>query len=157
MYKRQALHRAEVTAVLGLCAAVAQNEDAVLRHSVGAVSYTHLDVYKRQGADKVALTLFHGRTVVGSSVDKAVLGTDAVHAQIAAQLPAVLAVGLSLIHISLAAREVDEMTDTLGMALASIASTTDPEMFLIGGGVARAGDVLFDPLVEHFKTYAFKS
>ena len=23
--------------------------------------------------------------------------------------------------------------------------------------VARAGDVLFDPLVEHFKTYAFKS
>ena len=49
------------------------------------------------------------------------------------------------------------MTDTLGMALASIASTTDPEMFLIGGGVARAGDVLFDPLVEHFKTYAFKS
>ena len=32
---RTALHRAEVTAVLGLCAAVAQNEDAVLRHSVG--------------------------------------------------------------------------------------------------------------------------
>ena len=58
---------------------------------------------------------------------------------------------------ALAAREVDEMTDTLGMALASIASTTDPEMFLVGGGVARAGDVLFDPLVEHFKTYAFKS
>ena len=44
---------------------------------------------------------------------------------------------------ALAAREVDEMTDTLGMALASIASTTDPEMFLIGGGVARAGDVLW--------------
>ena len=58
---------------------------------------------------------------------------------------------------ALAAREVDEMTDTLGMALATIASTTDPEMFLIGGGVSRAGDVLFDPLVEHFKTYAFKS
>ncbi|MDE8692434.1 hypothetical protein P0G09_20580, partial [Faecalibacterium sp. DFI.5.82] len=29
---------------------------------------------------------------------------------------------------ALAAREVDEMTDTLGMALASIASTTDPEI-----------------------------
>ena len=57
----------------------------------------------------------------------------------------------------LAAREVDEMTDTLGMALASIASTTDPEMFMVGGGVARAGDVLFNPLREHFKTYAFKS
>ena len=58
---------------------------------------------------------------------------------------------------ALAAREVDEMASTLGMALANIAATTDPEMFMIGGGVARAGDVLFDPLVEHFKTYAFKS
>ena len=55
------------------------------------------------------------------------------------------------------AREVDEMTDTLGMALASIAATTDPEMFMIGGGVSRAGDVLFTPLREHFKTYAFRS
>ena len=58
---------------------------------------------------------------------------------------------------ALAAREVDEMSDTLGMALASIAATTDPEMFMIGGGVARAGEVLFDPLREHYKTYAFKS
>ena len=58
---------------------------------------------------------------------------------------------------ALAAREVDQMTDTLGMALASIAATTDPEMFMIGGGVARAGEVLFAPLREHFKTYAFKS
>ena len=58
---------------------------------------------------------------------------------------------------ALAAREVDEMTDTLGMALATIAATTDPEMFLVGGGVSRAGDILFDPLVEHYKTYAFKS
>ena len=58
---------------------------------------------------------------------------------------------------ALAAREVDEMTDTLGMALATIASTVDPETFLVGGGVARAGDVLFAPLNKHFKEYAFKS
>ena len=58
---------------------------------------------------------------------------------------------------ALAAREVDEMTDTLGMALANVASTVDPEMFMVGGGVARAGDVLFAPLREHFKTYAFSS
>ena len=58
---------------------------------------------------------------------------------------------------ALAAREVDEMAATLGMALASIASTTDPETFLLGGGVARAGAVLFDPLVRHYKTYAFQS
>ena len=58
---------------------------------------------------------------------------------------------------SLAAREVDEMSDTLGMALANIASTVDPEAFLVGGGVARAGDVLFAPLNKHFQEYAFKS
>ena len=58
---------------------------------------------------------------------------------------------------ALAAREVDEMTDTLGMALATIAATVDPEMFMVGGGVSRAGEVLFAPLREHFKVYAFKS
>ena len=58
---------------------------------------------------------------------------------------------------ALAAREVDEMAATLGMALANIAATTDPEMFMIGGGVARAGEVLFTPLVRHYKEYAFQS
>ena len=58
---------------------------------------------------------------------------------------------------ALAAKEVDQMTDDLGLALATIAATADPEVFLVGGGVARAGDVLFQPLTEHYKTYAFKS
>ena len=58
---------------------------------------------------------------------------------------------------ALAAREVDEMADTLGMALASIAATVDPEAFLVGGGVSRAGEVLFAPLTRHFKEYAFRS
>ena len=58
---------------------------------------------------------------------------------------------------ALAAREVDEMDDTLGMALANIAATVDPEAFLVGGGVSRAGEVLFAPLTKHFKEYAFRS
>ncbi|OUQ34635.1 ROK family glucokinase [Faecalibacterium sp. An122] len=58
---------------------------------------------------------------------------------------------------ALAAKEVDQMTDDLGLALAIIAATADPEVFLVGGGVARAGDVLFQPLTERYKTYAFKS
>ncbi len=58
---------------------------------------------------------------------------------------------------ALAAREVDEMTDVLGLALATIAATADPEVFLVGGGVSRAGEVLFKPLAEHYKTYAFRS
>ncbi len=58
---------------------------------------------------------------------------------------------------ALAAREVDEMTDVLGLALATIAATADPEVFLVGGGVSRVGEVLFKPLAEHYKTYAFRS
>ena len=58
---------------------------------------------------------------------------------------------------ALAAREVDEMADTLGMALSNIAATVDPEAFLVGGGVSRAGEVLFAPLTKHFKEYAFRS
>ena len=57
----------------------------------------------------------------------------------------------------LAAREVDQMTATLGMALSNIAAVVDPEMFLVGGGVARAGAVLFDPLVAHYRDTAFRS
>ena len=58
---------------------------------------------------------------------------------------------------ALAAREVDEMTDTLGMALASIASTTDPEMFLIGGGASASADVYLDKVREYFKQYALSA
>ena len=31
------------------------------------------------------------------------------------------------------------------------------KVVLIGGGVARAGEVLFTPLVRHYKEYAFQS
>ena len=50
-----------------------------------------------------------------------------------------------------------KMERNVAFALASIASSTDRDMFMVGGGVARAGDVLFNPLREHFKTYAFSS
>ena len=37
------------------------------------------------------------------------------------------------------------------------AEKAEGKVFVIGGGVSRAGDVLFAPLREHFKVYAFKS
>ncbi len=58
---------------------------------------------------------------------------------------------------ALAAKEVDDMANTLGLALASIANTVDPEMFMVGGGVSRAGDILLAPVAEHYKAYAFRS
>ena len=55
----------------------------------------------------------------------------------------------------LAQQEVEDMTLTLALALGNIAAITDPEMFLVGGGVARAGDVLLEPLSRHYQANAF--
>ena len=43
----------------------------------------------------------------------------------------------------------------LGYACANIAATCDPEIFVIGGGVSKAGEVLFDYIVEPFEEKAF--
>lgn len=57
----------------------------------------------------------------------------------------------------LAQQEVEDMTLTLALALGNIAAITDPEMFLVGGGVARAGDVLLEPLSRHYQANTFLS
>lgn len=57
----------------------------------------------------------------------------------------------------LALREVNDMADMLGYALAGIATTVNPEMFLLGGGVSRAGDILTDAVTDAFKRYAFSA
>jgi len=57
----------------------------------------------------------------------------------------------------LALREVDAMADDLGLALSIVSETADPEMFLLGGGVSRAGDILLDAVAKHFREYAFAS
>lgn len=48
-----------------------------------------------------------------------------------------------------------EVADWLGTALASIAWLLNPEAFVIGGGVAQAGDLLFKPL--HHKVQSMLS
>ena len=58
---------------------------------------------------------------------------------------------------ALALQELDDYADTLGLALASISATVDPEMFLLGGGVSRAGDILTDAVTASYKKYAFHS
>lgn len=45
----------------------------------------------------------------------------------------------------------------LGRALADVAAVTDPEVFVIGGGVSKAGDVLIEYVEKYFRRYAFYS
>lgn len=41
----------------------------------------------------------------------------------------------------------------LGLALAQISMVTDPEVFVIGGGVSRAGQFLIDTIYKHYDQY----
>lgn len=43
----------------------------------------------------------------------------------------------------------------LGLALANIANTLNPEKIVLGGGVSKAGDILLKPVVENFAKFAF--
>jgi glucokinase len=44
----------------------------------------------------------------------------------------------------------------LGLALANVASTVDPEVFVIGGGVSKAGPVILDYIKKYYLKYTFK-
>ena len=44
----------------------------------------------------------------------------------------------------------------LGLALANIASTVDPEVFVIGGGMSKAGPGVLDYIKKYYVKYTFK-
>ena len=43
------------------------------------------------------------------------------------------------------------------LALAVIAGVVDPQVFVIGGGVSKAGPVLLEYIQKYYKVYAFPS
>ena len=43
----------------------------------------------------------------------------------------------------------------LGQALVNLAATVDPAVFVIGGGVSKAGDILLDIIRKYFYAHAF--
>ena len=55
----------------------------------------------------------------------------------------------------MAAAIVDRCGEYLGRALSLVACVTDPDVFIIGGGMSRAGAVLLDAMARHYRRYAF--
>ena len=54
------------------------------------------------------------------------------------------------------ARElVDRLCEILAIAMADISNVADPEVYVIGGGVSRAGAILVDGIRRHFAERAF--
>ena len=56
---------------------------------------------------------------------------------------------------ALAIKVTDFFFDTLGLGLANVASVVDPDLFIIGGGVAGAGPFLTLGLQDAYKKYVF--
>lgn len=54
-----------------------------------------------------------------------------------------------------AAELVEEFGKKLGTAFALIACVVDPEVFVIGGGVSRAGQIIIDVVQKYYKQNAF--
>ncbi len=50
---------------------------------------------------------------------------------------------------------VNKATKYLGLGLAAIASVTNPQVIIIGGGVSKAGDFFIDRIKESFEEHAF--
>ena len=55
----------------------------------------------------------------------------------------------------LALKVVGEVGDYIGKAAATVAAVIDPDIFIIGGGVSRAGKILTDVIEERYRHYAF--
>ncbi len=49
----------------------------------------------------------------------------------------------------------EKFGEYLGKALASFACVTDPEIYVIGGGVSKAGPVILDYIQKYYRRYAF--
>ncbi len=58
---------------------------------------------------------------------------------------------------ALAGKIVEKFARILGRALSSFACVTDPEVFVIGGGVSKAGTPLIDVVNKYYKEAAFSS
>ena len=50
---------------------------------------------------------------------------------------------------------LDVCAEAIGRALSFTACVVDPEVFILGGGMSRAGDVLFEPVRAYYRKYAF--
>lgn len=50
---------------------------------------------------------------------------------------------------------INQLGEFLGTALASVANVTNPQIFVIGGGVSKAGKILIDATEHHFRKQAF--
>jgi glucokinase len=57
----------------------------------------------------------------------------------------------------IAQKVLAEVSFHLGLVLANIANTLNPENIVLGGGVSKAGDILLNPVNDNFAKFAFSA
>ena len=57
----------------------------------------------------------------------------------------------------MAAAILDRCGSYLGRAMSYVACTVDPEVFIVGGGMSRAGSVLTDSIRKHYRRFAVQA
>lgn len=50
---------------------------------------------------------------------------------------------------------VEESMRLLGKAMASVSCVIDPQVFVVGGGLSKAGNIIIDTAAKYYKEYAF--
>lgn len=55
----------------------------------------------------------------------------------------------------MALRIIDRFGDYLGRAMSYISCTVDPDIFIIGGGMSKSGDIVTNAALKYFQKYAF--
>jgi len=56
---------------------------------------------------------------------------------------------------TIAIKMVNQFGKMLGKGLAQISCVANPEAFVIGGGMAKAGEILIDVIQKYYREYAF--
>ena len=56
---------------------------------------------------------------------------------------------------NLALELIEEFGRKLGLALANVACVADPDAFVIGGGVSKAGDIILNTVKKYYQEYTF--
>ena len=50
---------------------------------------------------------------------------------------------------------VDRFGEYMGRAMSYVSCTVDPDIFIIGGGMSRAGSIVTDAIMKYYRKYAF--
>lgn len=58
---------------------------------------------------------------------------------------------------AVALKAVDQLGRNLAMALSYVAQTIDPQVFVVGGGVSKAGSILIDSISKYYDGFVMKA